>query len=134
MYEGSMFGAGPTVFAVWGYVIAKTVKSRVELNPKFLAAVLGASSDEVEKTIEKLCRPDPESRNKEHGGRRLVQEGQFQYFVPSHEYYRQIMDEEARREYNRLKQQEHRTKFPKMVSGKTAAERLAEKELSSSER
>ena len=30
MYEGSMFGAGLNVFAVWGYVIAHVQQERVE--------------------------------------------------------------------------------------------------------
>lgn len=125
MYEGSMFGAGATVFAVWGYVIAKTVKNRVELNPAFLAAVIGESAKDIEKAIEKLCAPDPTSRNKEHQGRRLVKEGQFQYIVPSHDHYRRICDEDARREYNAMKQREYRSKHPKMKTIGSAEERAA---------
>lgn len=116
MYEGSMYGAGVNVFAVWGYVIAKAQRSRVELNPRKLADTLGGSVKEIEEAIGYLCKPDAESRFKEHNGRRLVKEGEFQYFVPSHEYYRSIKSEEHRREYNRVKQAEYRAK--KMRDGK----------------
>jgi hypothetical protein len=108
MYEGSMYGAGLSVFAVWGYVIAHVRKSKVELNPKKLSDTLGGSVEEIEEAINTLMSPDPDSRHKEHDGRRLIREGQFQYFVPSWESYQGIRNADDRREYNRLKQQEYR--------------------------
>ncbi|WP_316411307.1 hypothetical protein [Mesoterricola sediminis] len=91
-------------------MIANTVDSRVELNPRPLAGIIGTTPEEIEKAIEFLCRPDPESRNTEREGRRLVQEGRFQYFVVSHAIYRSMRDEEERRAYNARKQREHREK------------------------
>lgn len=109
-FSGSMFGAGPDVFAVWAYVIANAQDSRVELSPRVLAATIGTTPDRVEEAIEYLCRPDPESRNPEHDGRRLVKEGQYQYLVVSHSIYRSLQDEEARREYNAARQRVCRAK------------------------
>lgn len=103
-FERSMMGAGSHVFAVMGYVIAHTVKSRVELNPKLLAAVIGDSEERMEQAIKFLCLPDPKSTNPAHEGRRLVAEGQFQYFVPSHEIYSQIRNNDDLREANRIRQ------------------------------
>ena len=111
MYEGSMYGAGIAVFAVWGYVIAKMRSGTVELNPRKLADTLGGSVDEIAAAIEFLKRPDPESRWKTHEGRRLIKEGEFQYFVPSWEKYQRIKNEENRREYNREKQRDRRAKL-----------------------
>ncbi len=108
MYSGSMVGAGLNVFAVWGYVIANTVKSRVELNPKLLAMILGCEEKEIIDAIAYLTKPDPQSRSKKYEGRRLVKEGQFQYFVPSHETYRRILNQDERRQYNRVKKAESR--------------------------
>lgn len=105
-----MYGAGPTVFAVWGYIIATAVDARVELNPRVLAGTIGTTPQDIEKAIEFLCRPDPESRNPEHEGRRLVREGQYQFFVVSHKIYRSMKDEEERRAYNAQKQRESREK------------------------
>lgn len=105
-----MFGAGSDVFAVWGYVIANTVDSRVELNPHLLASILGSTPTAVEKAIVKLCQPDPKSRNREAKGRRLQKEGQFQYRVTSHQIYREMKNEEQRRTYNREKQRESRAR------------------------
>ena len=109
-FKGSMFGAGPDVFAVWAYTIAHVVDSRVELNPAFVAAVLGTTPDRVQAAIDYLCQPDPSSRNPEHEGRRLIREGQFQYFVVSHELYKRIRNEDERRDYNAQKQRESRAR------------------------
>lgn len=121
MYEGSMVGRGPVYFAVWGYVIAKTRKGRLEINPVILAAIIGCGVDEIEKVIGEMQEPDPGSRNQEQEGRKLVKEGAFQYFVPSHEYYTKIRNEDDRREYNRMKQAEHRAKKKAEERRKTEA-------------
>lgn len=107
-YTGSMLGAGPDVFAVWGYVIANTIKSQVELNPKLLAAVIGMPEEAVKDAIEYLCSPDENSRRKVEDGRRLIREGEFSYRVTGHATYRAIRCEDDRREYNRIKQAEYR--------------------------
>lgn len=111
MYTGSMYGAGPAVFAVWGYAISNaSINGEVELNGKLIAAVIGMSEKEVNEALSFLQKPDEESRNSSHEGRRLVKNGQFQYFIPTYEYYRKIIDEESRREYNKQKKREERAR------------------------
>jgi cell wall assembly regulator SMI1 len=112
-YDGSMYGSGIAVFAVWGYIIAWAAESRVELNPRKLADTLGGDVKEVEKAIEFLLAPDPKSRHKEHEGRRLIKEGEFQYFLPSWEEYHKMMNERERRDYNKRKQAEYRANVSK---------------------
>lgn len=108
-FTGSMRGSGPVVFAVWAYVVSNTNQhSVVELNPDVVAFLLGCSSSEVEQAIETLCAPDPKSRCKDNEGKRLLKEGQFQYFVPTHKHYREMKTTEEKREYNRVKKQEER--------------------------
>jgi hypothetical protein len=109
-FTGSMMGKGSHVFAVWAYVIAHTVDSQVELNPRYLAAVIGETPERIEEAIAYLCAPDPQSRSKLDDGRRLVREGQFAYRVPTHERYRSIRNEDERREYNRIKKAESRAR------------------------
>lgn len=107
-YTGSMFGMGPDVFAVWGYVIANVVDSSVELNPVLLAAAIGMPVDRVEAAIAKLGESDPKSRNPAADGRRLIHEHGFQYHVTSHNIYRNIRSNDERREYNREAQRKSR--------------------------
>ena len=109
-FTGSMMGAGPDVFAVWAFVIANAVKCQVELNPRLLAVVLGCPEERVAAAIAFLCAPDPKSRNKEAEGRRLIKEGEYAYKVVSHDLYRQMQDDDQRREYMRSYMREHRQK------------------------
>lgn len=115
-------GRGAIVFAVMGYVIAnmkpdKEVGMQVELNPRLLHHILGESEGDVEAAIAFLSGPDPESRSKEEGGRRLVRLGQFAYRVVNGLKYRGILDEEALRDYNRVAQWKHRAKEKGKVKG-----------------
>jgi hypothetical protein len=119
MYEGSMYGAGMHVFAVWGYVISHTRYSTVELHPKRLSDTLGGTVEQVQEAIEYLCKPDPHSRFKEHDGKKLIKEGEFQFFVPSWASYRKIKNDEDRREYNRKAQAEHRERQKAASAGKS---------------
>lgn len=107
-FTGSMYGAGPDVFAVWGYVIANTQDSQVELNPLLLAGVIGTTPERIADAIAVLCAPDAKSRSKVEGGRRLIREGEFAYRVPNFAAYRAIKNEDDRREYNRKKKAEQR--------------------------
>jgi hypothetical protein len=118
-FTGSMYGAGTDVFAVWGYVIAHANDSSVELNPRQLADVLGATVERIQAAIDVLCAPDPRSRNPEQDGRRLVHEAGFQFHVVSHQHYRAIRNDDDRRAYNREKQREHRAKMSSNVASMT---------------
>lgn len=110
MYEGSMYGAGVAVFAVWGYVISHARNGQVELNPRKLADTLGGTLEEIRAAVTFLMSPDPNSRFKDHEGRRLVKNGEFQYEMPSWQSYHLIRNEDDRREYNKLKQREYRAR------------------------
>lgn len=112
MYTGSMFGVGPTVFAVWGYVISHTKKDGcVELNPHLLGAMIGCPPKEIEDAITFLCGPDERSRSKDEGGRRMIREGEFDYRVVNFISYRNILNEDERRAYNRQKKRESRERL-----------------------
>lgn len=108
MYTGSMIGIGAEVFAVWGYVIANRRKDLVELNPKLLAFLLGEPEDEVVRAIERLCSPDPKSRTKIEGGRRLIKEGEYVYRVVNASRYDEEAGEYERRERDKFRKREER--------------------------
>lgn len=134
-YTGSMAGAGADVFAVWGYVIAHTVDASVELNPTIVAGAIGSTKDAVVRAIDYLCAPDPDSRNVDHDGRRLIREGQFQYHVVSHERYRNLRNEAERRAYNREKQKAYRDrqKIQKTLPGNAVTVTVTPQAVSSEE-
>jgi hypothetical protein len=127
MYTGSMVGAGLNVFAVWNYIITNTHFGVIELNPKLLHAILGGELSEVEGALEYLCSPDPDSRSKEEGGRRIVKEGQYQYRVVNWEAYQRMKNADDLRRYNRVKQSEYRAR--KKAAGNGGSNEITEEEL-----
>lgn len=118
-----MVGAGTHVFAVMGYIIAKTQPDKelgglVRLNANLLAATLGDSVERIQSAIDYLCAPDPKSTTPGDEGRRLVQVGQFDYRVVNYAKYLAIRDEFHRREANRERQAAHRAKKAASVTSK----------------
>jgi hypothetical protein len=118
MYEGSMRGAGSAFFAVWGYVISHMMPcrgvnkgTRVELNAEVVAFLIGEKPEVVQAQIDRMCSPDPRSRTKVEGGRRLIRKGEFEFVVVNGDKYRAIRDEDSRREQNRDAQRRHREKI-----------------------
>lgn len=97
-----MVGAGLNVFAVWTFALANAdAKGCVELNPKYLAFVLGGSDEEIAGALTYLTAPDPESRSQEEEGRRMVREGQFLYRIVNYSKYRSVRDRDKQREFQR---------------------------------
>ncbi len=108
-FTGSMYGNGSHIFAVWSYVIAHTKPdAMVELNPAALASMIGEDISRIEQAIEHFKSPDVRSRSKEFEGRRLIQKGEFIYFVPQYHKYHGFANNKERREYFAAKKREQR--------------------------
>jgi len=117
MYEGSLAGSGPTVFALFGYCIAKADPDThcVMLNPTVLSAIIGTTPEEINKAIAFLESPDEKSKNKDRDGRRIVNDSGFSYFVVSHEHYRNIKNNADRCAYERERKRKQREKNETIV-------------------
>ncbi len=79
-----------------------------------LAHTARVSLDLTEAAIEKLKSPDKYSRTKDHEGRR-IEDIDGGWHLLNHAKYRSLMSYEERKEYNRVKQQEHRERMSKNV-------------------
>lgn len=109
MYEGSMMGSGAHVFAVMGYVISHMQpgfdrEEYVHLNPKLLSAVIGESQEVIQKAIDYLTAPDPDTTSPGEDGRRLVLTTPFMYRVVNGRHYREVVNEEDRKTKAALRQ------------------------------
>jgi len=110
VFERSMVGSGPCVFALWSYCIAKAKppNGHIELNPALIGAIIGTSVGEIEKAISWLCRADPKSHTAGAGGKRLEHLGAFTFRMVNWKLYRGPKSPEELREYYRRKQAEYR--------------------------
>ena len=114
MYTGSMYGAGPYVFALWGWVLAhKDECGHVDINVDNVAHAIGGTPEGVKEALLYLTSPDKQSRCKDKDGRRLVKcETEFEYFVVTNDKYRDQGKDRTEywREYKRKKRAEEAKK------------------------
>ena len=107
----SAFMAGPLPWAVWTAILASKDKDGLtSLNPEALARMWRIETKIVKKAWKVHTDPDPNSKNKDHQGARLIPTPDGRWFVVGHEQYRDKYREEKRREQLRLAKQRQRAK------------------------
>jgi polygalacturonase len=119
----TIWGEDDKTRLVWITMLAlKDRKHFVSASVPGLARQANVSLADCEKAIRKLEGPDPHSRSKEYGGRRIkaVEGG---WMILNGEKYRNRMNEDERREYNRQKQAEYRARNKKPLAGETRYEK-----------
>lgn len=126
MYHGSMRGAGSPMFALWGYIISHQKPGAdddyyVELNEEELRDNIGEKIEVIQTVMALLQSPDKKSRTKKEEGRRLVKVGEYAYRVVNGAHYQRLADDQARRDYNKIKQREYRSKDKASSNGQTVS-------------
>ncbi len=93
---------------VWITMLAMADKNGlVEASVPGLADFARVPIQRARKALEKLSDRDPDSRSKTDDGRR-IRETDGGWIITNHSKYRAKMGADERREYNRIKQAEHR--------------------------
>lgn len=96
---------------VWITMLAASNKNgEIEASIPGLAHIACLTVQETKEALEVLMSPDPYSRTPDHEGRRIV-EIPGGWRLLNHGKYREKMSEHERREYNRIKQEEHRKRI-----------------------
>jgi len=72
-----------------------------------MAAIARMSLENTEKSLEKLCAPDPYSRSKSNEGRRII-ENEDGWHIVNYKKYRQKRNPETRKQQNREAQKRYR--------------------------
>ena len=80
-----------------------------------LAKTAGITIPECRSGLETLMSPDPDSRTKDHDGRR-IEEVDGGWNLLNHGKYRQLLSAEERKEYNRKKQAETRERTRRAIA------------------
>ncbi len=95
---------------VWITLLAMSnAKGKVEGSVPGLATFARVPLEQCRAALANLKAPDPDSRSKEHEGRRIMDiEGGW--FIINYKKYRDQLNQEERREYLRVKQAEYRGK------------------------
>jgi hypothetical protein len=88
----------------------------VDMTVEAIARRTNVPFEEVQRGIERLCEPDPNSRSRAQEGRRLVSldsNRTYGWLIVNYTHYRNLRDEEARRSYFRDAMRKYRQKHKK---------------------
>lgn len=106
IYDGSLYGEFEAIVTLQALVILSDERGYIDLSTKALAGRTSYPLEVIEKGIEVLSQPDPESRSEEYEGRRIIplEEGRsFGWLVVNKKKYRGIASKEDKRENDRIR-------------------------------
>lgn len=105
MYKGSMSMAGwEAVVTLQQLIVLADRHGVIDMTPQAIAGETTIPLDIIQKGLEVLSRPDPESRTPDEDGRRIVPLSptrSWGWQLVNYDKYRAMRDEEDRREYQR---------------------------------
>lgn len=112
---------------VWITLLAMSGEDgRVDAPIPAIAARAHVDMESCTRAMEKFQQPDPDSRTKDHEGRRIQKQDEG-WLVLNHLKYRQMMSLEYRREYKRIKAKEYRDRLRALDKDKTIRQLVKER-------
>jgi hypothetical protein len=102
LLTSTLLKEGPDVVAVWALILASTDKlGESDMQPSVAASLLRISDERARTAFALLSEPDPDSKNKEHDGRRILPRENGKWLVVSHAKYQYLASRAAATERNR---------------------------------
>src|SRR5262245_9764931 len=84
--SSTLLREGPDAVAIWALVLAAADKlGKSGMQPCIAASLLRIADERAQPAFDVFARPDPQSRNKDHDGRRLLRRGDGRWFIVSHQ-------------------------------------------------
>ncbi len=107
MYDGTLGTKGPwqALVAFQQLIILADKEGVVDMTPDALARRTTIPLEIIEKGIDALELPDPDSRSPDEEGRRIVRlsdDRSWGWRIVNYDHYRKLRSEEERREYHKL--------------------------------
>lgn len=105
MYKGSMSMAGwEAIVTMQQLIVLADRHGEVDMTPQAISGETTIPLEIIQKGLALLEQPDPESRSPDEEGRRIVRlnpSRSWGWRVVNYQHYRELRDEEARRDYQR---------------------------------
>lgn len=115
---------GPDVVATWVLLLASKNKfNETEMQATAIAGLLGISLERVDAAFEVLMSPDPRSKNKEHGGRRILRQEDGSWLIVSGEKYQDKASKAAAMLRDRKYQQNKKARAERLEPAEFVCER-----------
>jgi hypothetical protein len=113
LYQGTLRGNSHGILVFTNLLAHCDKEGHVDVHPRAIAEEVGLTIEQVRATLLELEGPDEESRTPDEGGRRIIRLDEHRAWgwrVVNYVKYREIKNEEDRRESNRLAQARWREK------------------------
>jgi len=115
LMSSSLMDEGPVVTAVWTLILATKDKNGItSISPRILAKAWRMDTEkgrtEVQKAWDVLTKPDPQSSNIAHEGRRLIPMEDGRWLVVSHSKYQALGKEEEEKITDAIRKADERAK------------------------
>jgi hypothetical protein len=113
LYQGTLRGRSHPILVFTNLLANADQYGHVDKHWAAIAGEVGLTVDEVKEAIKELEAPDPESRTQDEEGRRIVPMDEHRAWgwrIVNYGKYRQIRNEDDRREQNRQAQERYRNK------------------------
>lgn len=111
LYQGSLRGQAHEILVFTNMIACCDREGFIDKHPRAIAEEVGISIEEVRAAITNLEAFDPESRTPDEGGRRILRIDEHRpwgWRITNHLKYRDLKDEETRRETFRKSQRKRR--------------------------
>lgn len=120
MYDGTLATNGPweALVTFQQMLVLANDQGEVDMTPASISRITTVPLEIIERGIDALSKPDPESRTPDHDGRRimLLSDGRsWGWKIVNYEKYRMIQKEAERRDYHRAYYHAKRKKTPDPV-------------------
>lgn len=112
IYDGSLYGEFEAIVVFKAMIVLADESGSLDMSPQSIAGRTSYPIEVIKKGLSVLQKPDPDSRQPAHEGRRIVplENGRsFGWHIVNYEYYRNLANREAKREADRIRIAEKRS-------------------------
>ena len=113
IYDGSLYGEFEAIVVFKAMIVLADENGQLDMSPQSMAGRTSYPLEIVKKGLSVLQKPDPDSRQPGHEGRRIIplENGRaFGWQIVNYQYYRNLASREAKKEADRVRIAEKRSK------------------------
>jgi len=113
IYDGSLYGEFEAIVVFKAMIVLADENGQLDMSPQSIAGRTSYPLEIVKNGLSVLQKPDPDSRQPGHEGRRIIplENGRaFGWQIVNYQYYRNLASREAKKEADRVRIAEKRSK------------------------
>lgn len=129
MYEGTLYGQWQAIITFQQLIVLADKDGIVDMTPPAIAARTSIPLEHIEKGIEVLTKEDKYSRSDKNNGKRIILTDEARpwgWQIVNYDYYCKIASREDKREQDRIRISEKRSKNKDVADGREESQSVAD--------